>query len=72
MENKKLTVNPQTGQSHTAKWPSIIAFIGAVLVAGIALFAEKWTGVGLEKAWPVVLFLCGIAGVGGVSMARRQ
>ena len=71
MENKKLTVNPLTNQPHTAKWPSIIALIGAILVAGTSLFAEKWTGVGLEKAWPVILLLLGIAGYGGVQMARR-
>lgn len=71
MSEKKLTVNPETGKPHTAKGPTIIALIGAIIVSGIALFAEKWTGVGIDKAWPVIMLLLGIAGYGGLSMARR-
>lgn len=71
MEDRKLTKNSETGRPHTGKWPTILSLSGAIIILMLALFAEKWTGVGLEQAWPVVLFLCGIAGVGGVSMARR-
>lgn len=71
MQEKKLTVNPETGKTHTAKWPTILAGGGGVLTLIAALFAQQWTGVSLKEAWPVVLFLFGIAGWGTASMARR-
>lgn len=70
MAKKKVTVNPQTGETHTAKWPAILC-VGA----GIALIflgaLEKFTGLPLSKALEIGIPLLSAGGIGFAVMKGR-
>lgn len=68
MPDKKLTVNPQTNQSHTAKWPMILSFLAGVIVLGVAYVTPEFT---FGEALPISLSLWAIGGIGVGAMARR-
>jgi len=72
MADKKITVNSQTGETHTAKWPAIIC-----TAAGVALLIfgalEKFTGFPLSKALEIGLPLLGVGGISfGVMKAKNK
>jgi len=67
-----LTQNPQTGETHTATIPAIVAAVAGSLVLLAGLFAKKWTGVPLSEAWPVAMFLFTLAGLGLGTMAVKN
>jgi len=70
MAKKKVTVNPRTGETHTAKWPAILC-----VSAGIALILlgalEKFTGFPIAKALEIGLPLLGVGGMGFAVMKGR-
>jgi len=68
MSDKKLTVNPQTGQKHTAKWPVILSFLAGVIILAIPLISPSFT---FGEAIPITLSLWTIGGIGTGAMARR-